>query len=800
MRRIAIVKFLFEGSDKKQSILSLPFTILFANRLEIHYSLDVYPTEAEDEAKVGQLLQSSSNPEELYDEVRDMLRDTESELLIMGNLKVDSHVTASLVLFSAETANILWSIERRGELDEILELQSVLARELLFFLDIYPSAWDLDKIEEIQTDSFKAFSEWASAVNILQMGIEEDERQLDVSKELLEEAEQHLVLSINTDPLFIEPYRILSEIHMTRGDAQSAVDVLENYLEHEPDNAVIMGDLAHTYLQIGMTDLASKIADKLVESDPINFRAHQIRWTSALRERSVEEALFYLREASINFPDHPDIKRDLTVAYLFDQDPDQALTLLHELLAHNPNEAGLWVNLGQACEQKEDIDGAVQAYRRAIDLDPSDPMPFNNLGSLFLRINQLDSINHLLDRAIELAPVHPFPYLNKATFFEKQEDYHLALECYQQCIDNIPDYMEVWLYLGRCYAKLADYEPAIKAFRTLLKEEPDLIDGWVSLVEVLVLSEQLEEARAAIKSLERLPEHPTSSEILLPLAEAVFEAGEVSTSTKIFSLAHQLSPGDSKPLVGMGRCLIMDKQVDVACDIFAKALANKPSSPLIMSWMGLCEFYRGELATAKELLSRVVENISEETPKFVLPILSQVELQYGNFDKFRYFLSSALLEAEGNLDVYLDICKQAQEDEILRVELLKVISELLKTAFNKHTALFAGKAYLILGKLKSVIATTDKAIEQQFVNAEIYYTRGVAQSLLGDEKDALESWNRSLEDDPNHLRSLFNLGVYHYKANCPDLAITLFSRFLELEPDDDEALAYLKMCEERMIK
>ena len=93
------------------------------------------------------------------------------------------------------------------------------------------------------------------------------------------------------------------------------------------------------------------------------------------------------------------------------------------------------------------------------------------------------------------------------------------------------------------------------------------------------------------------------------------------------------------------------------------------------------------------------------------------------------------------------------------------------------------------GNYRGMLAELDRALFLDSQNARLYYSRGVAKSLLGN-PDALGDYNRANELNPNDAATYHNRGVTKLELNDTPGAIADFNRSIAIDPNRASAYYY----------
>jgi hypothetical protein len=104
-------------------------------------------------------------------------------------------------------------------------------------------------------------------------------------------------------------------------------------------------------------------------------------------------------------------------------------------------------------------------------------------------------------------------------------------------------------------------------------------------------------------------------------------------------------------------------------------------------------------------------------------------------------------------------------------------------------------------KKKAILATIKKALTLTmllsfFISNRVDAADGFDHWLKGDYKQALDSYQKELEEHPNSADLEYNIGNCYYRLNQPGLAALHFERALAIEPTHTEALKNIRFVQE----
>ena len=107
-----------------------------------------------------------------------------------------------------------------------------------------------------------------------------------------------------------------------------------------------------------------------------------------------------------------------------------------------------------------------------------------------------------------------------------------------------------------------------------------------------------------------------------------------------------------------------------------------------------------------------------------------------------------------------------------------------------------GNAYADSGDLEQAILSYDKAIELNPEFTEAYFNRGYIYHSSGDPERAILDYDKAIELDPLWALAYLNRGAAHTDSGNPEQAITDLEQYLELAPDADNREAVAELIEQ----
>ena len=124
-------------------------------------------------------------------------------------------------------------------------------------------------------------------------------------------------------------------------------------------------------------------------------------------------------------------------------------------------------------------------------------------------------------------------------------------------------------------------------------------------------------------------------------------------------------------------------------------------------------------------------------------------------------------------------------------------SDALKEQKGFDEFYYRSRAYLELNKLEEAASDLKNAIKYDSKNVEALFALGYVQTLLGNNDDALEAYEKVVKIDPSNSKAYVNIGNLKGRMGESSDAIKDFSRAISIKPNDP--LAYFNRATEKLI-
>ena len=198
------------------------------------------------------------------------------------------------------------------------------------------------------------------------------------------------------------------------------------------------------YHQTGDLSKAEKVYNQILNIEPENFDALQLKATLLYQSKKYKEALNFFN-AAINL---------------------------------NADFAPLHKNHGNTLKKLNRLDEALFSYKRAIQLQPDSAELYNNIGKIYEELKHFDDALLNYNKAIELKSSYAEAFFNRATVLNKLENFNEALKNYDKAIELKSDYFTAYSNRGIVLHDLERFDEAINSFNKAIQLKDDYAEAY----------------------------------------------------------------------------------------------------------------------------------------------------------------------------------------------------------------------------------------------------------------------------------------------------------------------------------
>jgi tetratricopeptide (TPR) repeat protein len=335
---------------------------------------------------------------------------------------------------------------------------------------------------------------------------------------------------------------------------------------------------------------------------------------------------------------------------------------------------------------------------------------------------------------------------------------------------------------GLSLAKQGKHTEAIQAFRDAIRLNPDLIEAHFSLAVLLARQGKEHYGEAMQQFLEVLRLNPRDLDAHVNISNILEEEGDLAASVTAMEKAVALASDKTELQIMLGQKQDKAGQYPAAAESFRAALKSGRTLPRAHFGLGMSLKHLHDFDEAAEEFATVLHlNPNDPLAHFEMGWL--FARQGRPADAVAHFeeavrIQPGMAEAYTELGrVYRDLNRPRDSDEAFRKALelrSDQVTALYGLARNSTDPQNSRQLFAKIRELKARPAESDQA--------EDFNAEGVHSMAEGHLDDALASFRRALERNPNFALAAYNMGVVLAHKNQMREAAEAFRTAIRLRP------------------
>jgi tetratricopeptide (TPR) repeat protein len=469
------------------------------------------------------------------------------------------------------------------------------------------------------------------------------------NKELIDEAIA-IYFTLATERNEAKDWNKLGILNYRNKEYMESERMYKKAIELMPQEAIY-----HENLGLSYEKLAADEHDELVKISLLEKAEGSFLQATKLNDKNGESynqlGLFYynsgrFKEAIATYKTAIELQADneifienLALAYLYDQQPDQALEQYLILKKKNEKNDSIINQIGLIYWQKNEHKTAIEYFKQAASINKQEPVYLANIASSARILGKMDLAEETLKKAIAIRPDYDLAYNELARiYFERKEfdkaldfcneairlnpknfQYHenlgfvfremgkidLANEHFQKAVEYNPGAVLSQNELGRIFFNNQEYKKAIDYFSTVIKLAPDNFQYYENLAYAFKNNDQIKEATEYFrKAIDLNPDAGFSQN---ELGTIFYQQEDYKTAAEYFQKAVSTEPTDATYCTNLALSLKRDGQINKAADAFQQAL--KIDNTNYLNWNDLAEIHylNGESEKALACCKKAIE-------------------------------------------------------------------------------------------------------------------------------------------------------------------------------------------------
>src|SRR5581483_2324790 len=332
--------------------------------------------------------------------------------------------------------------------------------------------------------------------------------------------------------------------------------------------------------------------------------------------------------------------------------------------------------------------------------------------------------------------------------------------------------------LGDFYFVTGDTDNALSEYANLYKEHPKDQDVKKNYVELLILKNDLAEARKLND--EVLKSEPNDNQALILHGQLQLRAGEASGAVSTLQAVVKNDPGNAGAHYYLGAAYQDLGNLDGAESEWLQAMRLRPDQLQTVRSLALLAMRKGDTETLAQSATQMIALQPTSAEGYALRAAAETtQNKFADAEKdagksievspqsaYGYVQMGNLRFAQKNFPEARKYFQQALDRNTDSADALR---GLMNTYFAEK-------------KFDQAVSAVNGQIARSAKNSGFYDLLGVASSRNKDIKGAEAAFAKALELDANNFDALINLGQVESSAGQTDQAISLFEKSLKNHP------------------
>jgi tetratricopeptide (TPR) repeat protein len=576
-----------------------------------------------------------------------------------------------------------------------------------------------------------------------------------------------------------------ADLKIQAGEVEAAKQLLEEITQKAPDYIPAWARLATLAFDQKKFADCETLIKRILAKDPVNHEMLLLSGRMRLAQREAAKAVTEFERMSKIYTRSPQIKYQLALAHLLNQDPAKATVSLNEAMALDPNyaeavlllaqinlrkgdTASVIISLTQLIKQRPQLisahllladahrirgslDDSLAVYRRLAELVPgSAEVPFY-MGSILLQQNKKSDARTAFEKALEAAADYQ-PALEKLVELDiGDKQYAAAAERVQKLMEKYSKAPELQWLSARIYVAKGETDHAEAALLKAIELQPNFRPAYLSLAKIYLASNRFQQALEKFQGIvsKNPKDVPALMQIGMIQSEMKNYAAAAATYEQLLAVDPQFSPALNNLAYLYSERL---GRIDDAYKLARRAKDLLPNEPYSSDTLGWILYKRGEYSWALNLLQESAEK---------MPASAEIQFHLG--------LTHYMMGEEGPARIALQRALQNKEfpskDEAERR--LNVLAIDVQTADSK------------------AIGVLEKRLAEQADDPVALGRLGAIHERDGAFEKARDLYERALKQDPKNVLATLKLArLYADRFNNPQKGLELAKAARELAPAD----------------
>jgi tetratricopeptide (TPR) repeat protein len=203
------------------------------------------------------------------------------------------------------------------------------------------------------------------------------------------------------DAAYAKARYLAGEIHLLLGDPEAAEKAFRAVLAKKPGAEAVLTGLGRALIERGQAAEAVRVLDEAVKAAPESGRAICFLGIARMRESDGRKGRKEVEKGAQLAKDDPEVARAAVVAYLRDEDPEDAGRAARRFAKAQPKSPMGPFLVALVQEREKQYDDAIASYEAAVKLDDTFLDAHKNLAILCIAQNPLYTNQERTEKAMK---------------------------------------------------------------------------------------------------------------------------------------------------------------------------------------------------------------------------------------------------------------------------------------------------------------------------------------------------------------------------------------------------------------
>jgi tetratricopeptide (TPR) repeat protein len=295
------------------------------------------------------------------------------------------------------------------------------------------------------------------------------------------ESMQQLEEILHVHPYNLKALSLLLEINIKLSDTDKAIEIINNLIKIEPDNASHYEKLIKIYQFLNDDSGYEFALIRLHKKFPSILTARLISniYIKNDREEESDQIIQDFFESDKNYSDLYKGIRHVKAGRL-----KLAEEIYKKVIKKDKNNIDALRLLGLLAFKTKDYDISEKLFMRVLEIDPTFSLAWDNLAKLFRVQNKLLKSIPAFENLIKLDPYNFEALVSLGTIYIKLSKYHQGINLYEKSLTIKPENPRVYLSLGHALKTIGQREKSEIAYHNAIKFYPFSGEAYWSLANL----------------------------------------------------------------------------------------------------------------------------------------------------------------------------------------------------------------------------------------------------------------------------------------------------------------------------